>query len=147
MGLEPTISGDSGQSSTNTPQACSSYTPHHATRRPGSGTPPYLVRSSGTVSPQDTCRYCIRRPLPSSPTQIHFCPLNFIQPFQVIQPPHCRDSQDAMARILLLVAALLAALGHCARAQASCHDWPNTCPGTLPRMHQTWQMNKSTIIM
>ena len=28
-----------------------------------------------------------------------------------------------------------------------CHDWPNTCPGVLPTMKQTWMMNKSTIIM
>lgn len=28
-----------------------------------------------------------------------------------------------------------------------CHDWPHTCPGTLPKMKQTWLMNMSTIIM
>ena len=31
----------------------------------------------------------------------------------------------------------------------SCHDWPQTCPGVVPRApyKQTWQMNLSTIIM
>ena len=30
---------------------------------------------------------------------------------------------------------------------ATCHDWPNTCPGTLPyKMKQTYLMNASTII-
>ena len=29
-----------------------------------------------------------------------------------------------------------------------CHQWPHTCPGTLPtKMKQTWLMNLSTIIM
>ena len=31
-------------------------------------------------------------------------------------------------------------------ALAAC-EWPKTCPGTLPRMKQTWQLNLSTIIM
>ena len=38
---------------------------------------------------------------------------------------------------LLLV---LVVLLHDASA-ASCNDWPSTCPGTLPRMQQTWMMN------
>ena len=33
-----------------------------------------------------------------------------------------------------------------AYSSSSCHDWPRTCPGILPRMKQTWQMNLSTII-
>ena len=34
-------------------------------------------------------------------------------------------------------------------AASDCHSWPNTCPGKAywPRMQQTYQMNKSTIIM
>jgi hypothetical protein len=28
-----------------------------------------------------------------------------------------------------------------------CHDWPYTCPGVVPRMPVSYQMNKSTIIM
>mmetsp|Transcript_894 Transcript_894/g.2044 ORF Transcript_894/g.2044 Transcript_894/m.2044 type:complete len:441 (-) Transcript_894:36-1358(-) len=46
----------------------------------------------------------------------------------------------------ILTAVFIVALTRNADAK-SCHDWPNTCPGTLPRMKQTWQMNKSTIIM
>ncbi len=39
-----------------------------------------------------------------------------------------------------------AAAGAIVSAQ-DCHDWPKTCPGTVPRMKQTWLMNESTIIM
>jgi len=36
-----------------------------------------------------------------------------------------------------------------AAAADDCHDWPNTCPGVVPRppYKQTWLMNLSTIIM
>jgi hypothetical protein len=36
-----------------------------------------------------------------------------------------------------------------ALADPSCRDWPNVCPGTVPRSpyKQTWLMNLSTIIM
>lgn len=47
---------------------------------------------------------------------------------------------------LLQMIVLIACFVHQSNAH-SCHDWPYTCPGTLPRMKPTWQMNKSTIIM
>ena len=55
--------------------------------------------------------------------------------------------------LVMMIAAL--ASGHAALtthavalhvADANC-TWPMTCPGTLPLMNQTWQMNLSTIIM
>ena len=47
---------------------------------------------------------------------------------------------------MLMMLAHLAS-GTLPRASNTTCDWPNTCPGTLPRMNQTWQMNLSTIIM
>ena len=41
-----------------------------------------------------------------------------------------------MTALVALVCSMLAAC-----------EWPRTCPGTLPTMNQTYQMNRSTIIM
>jgi hypothetical protein len=42
---------------------------------------------------------------------------------------------------------LLLAANTVAAATLSCNEWPQSCPGTVPAFGQTWQMNKSTIIM
>lgn len=50
-------------------------------------------------------------------------------------------------RSRLFLAAVLLVTINVSVASESCHDWPYTCPGVLPKMKQTWQMNLSTIIM
>ena len=61
-----------------------------------------------------------------------------------VTPPLLRSVpvfQTSMFFFLLLAAVVAAA------ATPSCNEWPHSCPGTVPAFGQTWQMNKSTIIM
>ena len=71
---------------------------------------------------------------------------------------HTASSTLAAAAVLTSLAAtplLVAArpsqspvmLGLSQHHLSDCHDWPNTCPGVVPQMQQTWLMNASTIIM
>merc|ERR1719352_883533 len=48
---------------------------------------------------------------------------------------------------MLFRACLVTVLAAAIEVPADCNDWPKTCPGTLPKMTQTWMMNLSTIIM
>ena len=51
--------------------------------------------------------------------------------------------------LLLLCGGAASAGGASGGSSSSCHDWPRTCPGVVPKApyKQTWLMNESTIIM